>query len=180
MNIYPGQIVIVKTVEELFDEFGYDEGDLRRGALIGNITFDVDMFQCCGKSYQVFDTDNYDNTLYLRDTNLWFSADMVKLASEPGEFFGFKVGDKVEFRNVEDMHQDGSIDYNWFEPEMAALCGTRGEITKIEPATGYMAEIWMSDDSGRSIDWRLDTSMVEHIDDSPDVSIEDWSAIAFA
>lgn len=175
--IYPGQVVRIKTIEELCDEFDLDEEDIESEPRIGGYTLHTNMQVWCGGVYNVNSHDSFDGSIFLEDTDCWWSLEMVELVSEPGEFFGFKVGDKVEFRQYEDMENDGSIEYSAFVPSMRHLCGKQCTIAQISPSNPFKASVLVYGLDKRDSGYCLDTLMFEHVSDIPDIKEDDWSVI---
>ena len=174
----PGQQVRIKTIEELCEEFDYTAEEIVGGVMIGNISTGKFMEEYGGRVFTVSDVDTCDGTVFINATECWFSFDMVVQDSDPDCLFGFRVGDYVEFRQYDDMRDDGSIEYNWFTDAMKVLCGTRGTIIALEPVDGCMAKVVIKADSGIVVPWSIDTTMIEHVDDSPEISVDDWSTVA--
>ena len=175
----PGQLVKIKTLAEICEEFGFDKNDIERGVRIGCIRLTEHHIEYMGRTFTVNDVDRVDNSLYIDDIDSWLCFEILRPASDPDCLFGFKAGDLIEFRQYEDMKADGTIEFNWFTDGMLGLCGKRGKITKVLPHDGRMAEVRCVYESGKNVEWMIDTTMIEHVDDSPAISLDDWLAVAF-
>lgn len=176
--IYPGQIVRIKTIDELCEEFDLDpDEDLERQPDIGGYTISHGMQIWLGGTYKVHDYDSSDGSVYLDDTDYWWPKEVVELVSEPGEFFGFKVGDVVEFRQYDHMVADGSIDKSAFVRGMEHLCGKHCTITKLRPISSYKAAVEVSGLNEVDSAYCFDTIMFEHVEDIPEIEEDDWSVI---
>ena len=175
--IYPGQIVRIKTIDELCEEFGLDEEDFKRQPDIGGYRITTGMQDWLGCTYKVYDYDSTDGSVYLYDTEHWWPKEVVELVSEPGEFCGFKVGDLVEFRQYEDMVADGSIAKSAFVIGMKHLCGKRCTITELRPISHYKAAVEVSGLNEVDSAYCFDTIMFEHVEDIPEIEEDDWSVI---
>ena len=174
-KFHPGQSVRILSAEEIADVYGYSLGDFMDNEIrIDNVCITDRMTELFGKVFIVDDIDDSDNSVYLYDTEYWWPSSLLILECDEGSYFGFKVGDQIEFL---DWSVNQYVD--WFVPEMKSLCGTTGTIIEIAPENRYYARISVKDKDEHVIDWSLNTSMVEHLDLSPDVPVEDWLSVAF-
>lgn len=170
-----GQLVRILSAEEIADGYGYSLGDFSDDSIrIDDIGVVAAMTEFFGKVFIVDDVDDSDNSVYLYDTEYWWPSSLLRLEGEEDSYFGFKVGDQIEFL---DWSVNQYVD--WFVPEMKYLCGSTGTIIEIAPENRFYARITVKDKDEHVIDWSLNTSMVEHLDLSPDVPVEDWLSVAF-
>lgn len=175
-----GQCVRIKSADDIASEYGYSIGDFQDGDIvIGEIRIHPSMTELFGHIFIARDVDYFDHSVYITagddsvDCDYWWPFELLEPAEEPDELFGFHVGDRVEFRDYSEIQQST----NWFDEGMKYLCGTTGTITKISPDGLTYAAIEMIDDKGEQIGWLLNTKMVDHIDTSPDVEVDDWFSV---
>ena len=174
-HIYPGQMVRIKTMNEFCEEFGFTEEYIAAEPILDGYRISYEMQNWLGRTCKVCECDPYDHSIYL--DGYWWPMRAVKLVSEPGEFFGFKVGDVVEFRQFEDMVADGSYKKSAFAEGMKHLCGKRCTITGLMPLNQYRASVEVSGLNEFDSAYCLDTLMFEHVEDVPEIEEDDWSVI---
>ena len=181
-DILTGQTVRIMSLEEITEEYGYDRDDFENGITIGGIGLGADDIEYLGNSYTVVESDNSDHTVRLDCAVGWWPNEILEVISKPDELFGFKVGDRVVFKSVEDMVADGSIDWNYFVEPMEDLCGLEATIVNIRPNRSVrdsrMAIVEL-DKGSEYGDWTYTTGMFEHVDESlaQDINQDDWIGI---
>ena len=175
-----GQYVRIKSADDIASEYGYSLGDFQDGdIIIGSVRITPQMTELFGHVFVARDVDNFDSTVYIIagndfiDCDYWWPFELLEAVDEPDELFGFRVGDRVEFRDYTEI----SRMTDWFDDGMKYLCGTTGTITRIIPEALSYASIEMVDEHGEPIGWTLNTRMIDHIDTSPDIVVDDWFSV---
>lgn len=187
-EVNPGIVVRIMELEEIVEVLDFD-GDPREivdqlmecgeTSINGCVLYDG-YLDFLGRETTIDMIDDSDHTVHSDEFRCWFPPEILVQVSEPGEFFGFKVGDLVEVKSRYEMESDGSLEYNWFVEPMRFTCGETAEITYIEPdKEGRVARVQLQfrDISGGV--WSYSTGMLKHIDSDTvePIQVSEWFSI---
>jgi len=172
-----GQLVRLWSVEEICAEYNCSPQELEDGVITDGIEFPGYAIEYCGHEYKIESVDDGDSTVFLEGANIWVSQSVIDLVKDFDGTFGFKVGDRVVFKDWADMEEDGSIEYNWFVPEMKYLCGHEAVITEINRYNTKVSEVRLKDCTTNLGAYQFSTAMLEHAAEVPEVNEDSFLSL---
>lgn len=158
----PGQVVRLWSVEEICERYGCTKADLEFGYVTDGAEFPGYAIECCDEEYQISEVDDSDHTVFLNGADIWVSQSIIEFVEDSELEFDFKPGDRVVFREYEDMKNDGSLYYNWFIPNMKYLCGHEATVVSVEYYDHHVAKVSLTDCTADLADYQFSTGMLEH------------------
>ena len=135
-----------------------------------------DMAEFFGQEGIVEQFDPGDNTARVDCAFGWWPTELLVFISEPDDslFFGFKAGDIVEMKSVDEMRSEYDLDEIWWVSPMEQYCGMEFTIKKIQPYDRVKAEVWIEHEGVEVIDFSFNTTMFNHVEQITPPDEDSW------
>lgn len=135
-----------------------------------------DMAEFFGQEGIVEQFDPGDNTARVDYAFGWWPTELLVFISGPDDslFFGFKAGDIVEMKSVDEMRSEYDLDEIWWVSPMEQYCGMEFTIKKIQPYDRVKAEVWIEHEGVEVIDFSFNTTMFNHVEQITPPDEDSW------